>query len=240
MKKTINRSSGMVLLAGAAVLWSATAAAAGPVAACIQGKNKAADKRAKCLFKAESFGPAVIEEKRAVCETRFDEGIAAQDAKAANKGAACRYLDRGDTVWDLNTLYEWEKKTDDGGVHDKGDTYSWSATGTAPDGTMFTDFLPQLSNCHETDDPGSVNSGFAGHCDWEIPDIVALRTIVDCSNGAPCVDPIFGPTAASFYWSSTSVASGPSVAWGVFFGNGFVGSGSKGFVSFVRAVRGGR
>ena len=58
MKKTINRSSGMVLLAGAAVLWSATAA--GPVAACIQGKNKAADKRAKCLFKAESFGPTAV------------------------------------------------------------------------------------------------------------------------------------------------------------------------------------
>jgi hypothetical protein len=55
----------------------------------------------------------------------------------------------------------------------------------------------------------------------------------------PCIDPIFGPTAASSYWSSSTVANIPADAWTVGFVDGFVNNGDKSVNSFVRAARGG-
>ena len=40
-----------------------------------------------------------------------------------------RFEDRGLTVFDHQTGLEWEKKTDDGGIHDKDNTYTWSLEG---------------------------------------------------------------------------------------------------------------
>jgi len=125
---------------------------------------------------------------------------------------------------------EWEKKTDDGGVHDKDNVYTWSNFGTNnPDGTAFTVFLAALNE----------GACYAGHCDWRLPTQTELWTIVDCSLGAPCVDPIFGPTQSGFYWSSSSYALDPSYAWGVGFLNGNSTYGSKALNYYVRAVRGG-
>jgi hypothetical protein len=56
---------------------------------------------------------------------------------------------------------------------------------------------------------------------------------------SPCIDAIFGPTAPNIYWSATTFAPGPTSAWGVDFFDGFVSSGFKTFINFVRAVRGG-
>ena len=42
-------------------------------------------------------------------------------------GAPLRYQDNSDgTITDLNTGLMWEKKSDDGSLHDKDDLYSWS------------------------------------------------------------------------------------------------------------------
>jgi hypothetical protein len=61
-----------------------------------------------------------------------------------------------------------------------------------------------------------------------------------CSGGSgACIDPIFGPTAAPGYWSSTPLAGRLTFAWLVDFNNGFVGSGTH-FRSdglFARSVR---
>jgi hypothetical protein len=56
----------------------------------------------------------------------------------------------------------------------------------------------------------------------------------------PSIDPIFGPTAASIYWSSTTIAVDTSTAWSVDFFNGFLSSATRAqaSVSPVRAVRG--
>lgn len=158
---------------------------------------------------------------------------------------ATRFIDNGDgTITDTQTGLQWEKKTDDGSVHDKDNIYRWSNTGTAPDGTAFTDFLATLnSNCLGTSGDGStVTAGFAGHCDWRLPTIAELRSILlapsPCGT-SPCINPIFGPTAASLYWSSTTHASLPSFAWDVFFSDGLVVINGKFSINPVRAVRGG-
>lgn len=134
-----------------------------------------------------------------------------------------RFVDNGNgTITDNQTGLVWEKKSDDGSVHDKDNSYTWNTTfaGTTPNGTVFTDFLGALNNCVSSDG-GTVTGGFAGRCNWRLPTVAELRTILlapfPCGT-SPCIHPIFGPTAAAGYWSSTSFADFPLVAWGVAFG----------------------
>ena len=126
---------------------------------------------------------------------------------------------------------------------------------TAPNGTAFTSFLNTLNGGatgvgnRASSDGSTQTGGFNNHCDWRLPTIAELQTIIDASQGfcgggsGACIDPTFGPTAAfadnSFYWSSTTDAGIPSRVWGVGFGNGSVGVSEKNGLGFVRAVRGG-
>jgi hypothetical protein len=187
-------------------------------------------------------------------------------------GPTLRFVDNGDgTVTDHQTGLQWEKKefgqcsvcgpgtcpcitnTDcpgssclGGCPHCVNDTYAWSNSGSAPDGPAFTSFLGTLNNCTSSDG-SAVTPAFAGHCDWRLPGIAELKTIVDlsapgCGSGSACIDPIFGPTAtASLYWSSTIIGPGnPNFAWYVAFSSGFVSNDFKRDNPFsVRAVRGG-
>ena len=160
-----------------------------------------------------------------------------------------RFIDNGDdTICDTQTGLMWEKKNAADNVenldnpNDVDNLYTWTSTvdgdNSNPDGTVFTDFLARLNNTvmyRLSDAP------FAGHTDWRVPTFAELQTIVDCDFGSPCIDPIFGPMAATFYWTSTSEASNRSIAWTINFGSGTVVSqGSfKDDDHRVRAVRGG-
>jgi hypothetical protein len=151
------------------------------------------------------------------------------------------------TVTDSATGLMWEKKTTAVGSgvnladpHDVDNQYHWSATGTAADGTAFTDFLVKLNTI----------PCFAGHCDWRLPSedgqngagAKELESILlapfPCGT-SPCIDPIFGPTAADAYgyWSATTDAALPSLAWLVDFGNGYAFNRLKDGNGYVRAVR---
>jgi len=170
-----------------------------------------------------------------------------------------RFVDNGDgTIIDNQTGLQWEKKVAGSGcLHCVDDMYNWSIYGSPyPDGAAFTGFLATLNggatgvgNCVDdgTSPPTGVSGGFAGHCDWRLPTIVELQTIMDLTKGFcggswpgdPCIDPIFGPTRADLYWSSTSVAIAPSLAWHVHFNFGRARYDDKWHGFWVRAVRGG-
>jgi hypothetical protein len=164
------------------------------------------------------------------------------------------FQDCGDgTVADPQTGLQWEKKTGTiGGAvdcetagcpdpHVVNNQYEWSNPGPGPDGGAFTDFLAKLNDpvfggaATATD----VTGCFAGHCDWRLPNIVELQTILDCGFGPPCIDPIFGPTASSIYWSASTLASNPVLAWYAFFDDGYVNVNFTAGVSYFRAVRAG-
>ncbi|MBU6282832.1 DUF1566 domain-containing protein, partial [bacterium] len=176
---------------------------------------------------------------------------------SVDNGKSGTYTDNcNGTVTDSTTGLVWEKKTDDGGVHDKDNTYTWTAVLASPypfDGTAKAEFLDQL-NCQ-----GAYTSGctpWLGQ-NWRLPTIVELAgqeafgfaiggivdlTISGC--GAPpysatCINSIFGPTVSSGYWSSSTYRDLPVYAWIVVFGFGDGHFDFKTNGSYVRAVRGG-
>jgi hypothetical protein len=174
---------------------------------------------------------------------------------ASNGTQTCqpRYVDNGDyTVTDNQTGLMWEKKYDPSvplichigdpscppdPVHDMHNVYSWSASGTVPDGKLFTGFLAALNLDQSAN--GSTTC-FANHCDWRVPNVVELQTILTCGSGPPCIDPAFGPTQADLYWSSSSSGSDTNNAWYGMFSNGGVDRLRKFFEGYARAVRGSR
>jgi len=122
-------------------------------------------------------------------------------------------LDHGDgTVTDTSTGLMWQQATDG--------PMNWQAA---------------LSHCQ--------GMTLAGYNDWRLPSFHELQSIVDYSQYEPAIDRVAFPgTASAYYWSSTTQASSPGSAWGVYFFSGRVDviSSSKSNSSRVRAVRGGQ
>jgi pimeloyl-ACP methyl ester carboxylesterase len=135
------------------------------------------------------------------------------------------FTDNGDgTVMDNNTGLMWQKEDDD-------NTYNWyQATGTY-DATY---------NPSSEDVCGSLNLG--GHSDWRLPTKRELMSIVNYGipYPGPTIEPVFSNTKSSLYWSSTTLAYDPSLAWYVVFDSGFVVSYFKANSYYVRCVRGGQ
>jgi hypothetical protein len=241
----------------AVVLSASAGQAAFTTDTCLAAKLTAAGNFRKCRdgqrAKLLQSKPADV----AKCSTKFQDKIAKLSEKASKAGIPCRYGDNGDgTVTDYDTGLQWEQKNGAGGgvnlsnPHDVDNVYDWSSDSatTAMSGTVFTDFLTRLNNCSFA--PGIVINlaGFAFHCDWRLPTLGELKTIVDETQGfcggagsGVCIDPIFGPTAAAFHWSSTTDTDNLSDAWGVFFGDGVVIDNTKtnATTNHARAVRGG-
>ena len=159
------------------------------------------------------------------------------------RGTARSFTDNGDgTITDNVTGLMWEKKSNDGSIHDLGDRYTWS-TGTGNmDGTIVTTFLAGLN----------ASGGFAGHTDWRIPNIHELQTLVNfevfspsafsefnnsCTGG--CTVATCSCTSSGDYSSSTTRQNFTDDTWDVGFADGDTVGGDKMVLKYVRAVRGG-
>jgi len=134
----------------------------------------------------------------------------------------------------------WEKKSDDGGIHDKDNPYTSGMTSSpyTLNGTMVT--------------TRNGGGGFAGHTDWRIPTVNELQGIVNYQNvfpstysafntscAATCTVTTCSCTQSSFHWSSSIYQFNSDDAWGVSVNDGFVNDDGKNFSRYVRAVRGG-
>jgi hypothetical protein len=150
-------------------------------------------------------------------------------------GAKLNYKDTGrGTILDRNTWLEWEKQSDDDGIHDKDNTYTWDEA-----------FVVHVAGLNTA-------PCFAGRCDWRVPNVKELQSIVNYQNRYPAVSPAFNTncvagvdvlagscTTSSSYWSSSPVAYGPGSAWDVSFDFGIVTADWPPNYLYVRAVRGG-
>jgi len=229
----------ITILTTAAVFLLTAQAAHSDEAGCIAARYSAAGKYEGCEAKAAAKG--FDEAALMKCRQKY----AAAWTKLGTKypGTSCvgaRFTDNGSTITDNLTQLVWEKKTTAIGSginasdrHDVDNLYTWSAGGTAADGTAYTDFLDDLNG-----------SGFAGQHDWRLPTLFELHTIVStdavsCGSGLCIVDPLFAPTQSVSYWSSTTTQDGPSYAWDVYFANGVTGANGKTNFIYVRAVRAG-
>jgi hypothetical protein len=142
-----------------------------------------------------------------------------------NGTLACqpRVFDNGDgTVTDHQTGLMWEKKTT---------TCAGEVTcvNVAYDYTNLNLYLLDLNGGQYIDpvsglSPNNVSQKacLANRCDWRLPTIAELQTILLAPNPcgtSPCIDPVFGPTATAYYISSSWLASDPTYVWVVYFGD---------------------
>lgn len=155
------------------------------------------------------------------------------------KGVSHSFTDNGDgTITDNVTGLMWEKLSNDGGIHDRGQAFSWS-------------------DASATKIAALNSSKFAGHSDWRLPNRFELETLIELTENTFTTFPEFNgacpdgcaattcscairqtpPSYSSSAWSSSSVRFLPAYAWFVDFENGFVDGAYKSGKNHVRAVR---
>ncbi len=115
-----------------------------------------------------------------------DEIVTALNFALRGCPAVERFVDLGDgTIRDNERGLIWEKKTDDGGIHDANTGWSWTAAGSLidSDGSAFRSFLATLN--------GSGGTCFAASCDWRLPTINELASLAGPGRPEPSLARIF-------------------------------------------------
>lgn len=244
-----SRLVSVAVVVGALLLNTTAGHAAGtPLEQCQKGQLTAAAKYTQCELRALGKGDFIsgfyfddLQRPLSKCRAKYAVAWTKLQAKATGTGSPCdglRYVDNSNgTANDRLTNLQWEQKTDDATIHDKDNVYTWTDPGvgslTDADGAAFTTFLETLNSV----------PCFAGQCDWRLPTRLELQTILlpelyPCTT-SPCIDPVFGPTAALYYNASTTYPTTSNVAWVVGFSNGDTEVSIKSTAKHARAVRGG-
>jgi len=164
-----------------------------------------------------------ITEKASLLLTRFPPILEAAKVtappyvKIANDGSELPYIAKlGSEAKDWACTYDkktglmWEIKTDDGGLRDKDNTYSWYNPSLAADPKHFIGY-PNLGVCTggiscDTDAfVLAVNAqGLCGHNDWRMPGRDELSTIIN-TKYKPTIDPKYFPVTYPWaFWSSSA------------------------------------
>jgi len=144
-------------------------------------------------------------------------------------------------VKDNVTGLMWENKTDDGGLHDKDNTYSWYEPDNTKNGgsagTLNGGSCPE-GNCDTYHFVQAVDAeNFCGKSDWRMPTRMELVSIVNHGTTNPSIDTLFFPnTVSDVYWSSSPSAVDYG-AWHVYFGSGDDGWDYKNVNYHIRLVR---
>lgn len=165
-------------------------------------------------------------------------------------------IDASETDWscvrDNVTGLIWELKTDDDGLHDVDNTYSWvlSTTSTEDqnDGASCT-----ISNCNTAAFVAAVNAvGLCGFYDWRMPTHNELMSIMHFGeSGGNFVDTDYFPfntpdaTVPTWYWTNVQNVDGASGdtlqnSWAIDFSSGNDNFLLKSTENYVRLVRAGR
>ncbi len=146
-------------------------------------------------------------------------------------------------VKDNVTGHTWEVKTDNGGLRDKDNTYTWYNPDSNNNGGIVG--TQDGGNCtgSDCDTHGYVQTvntqGLCGAKDWRMPTIKELENIVSQDRYDPAIDTAYFPnTNSSFYWSGSPRAYNSDYAWYVYFYSGLSYNYSKSDDLYVRLVRG--
>jgi len=231
--KTLTRVVVALTFAAAAPVITVPPARAGLTAEqqCQKARYFAAAKYAQCQDKTMGLffaggDPGKMETALSNCRVKYTGTWEKLQKKAAGTGSTCdspRFVDNGPrTITDRLTNLVWEKKNDFNGTQDKDNVRNFG--GALGEAAFYA------SQC------------FDARCDWRLPTRAELQTILSepftCTT-SPCIDPVFAPTIANFYWTSTVDAVDPTLAWVVNFGSGLVGNASLTDLWSYRAVAGG-
>lgn len=156
-------------------------------------------------------------------------------AGAIRSGVGRVFTETGGTVLDERTGLYWENLSDDGSIHDRDDSYTWTQAFSVKIATLNSE-------------------AFAGYSDWRMPNRFELETLLDLGNTTPATYPAFNrPTclpgcspeecnctkASARFWTASTSELSPELAWTVLFATGESVGYSKTSTAMVRAVRGG-
>ena len=136
----------------------------------------------------------------------------------------------------------WEVKTDDGGLRDKDNTYSWynsdSNTNGGTNGRENEGVCPDTGNCDTEKYAASVNAvELCSYSDWRLPERHELISIINWGTYAPAIDIDYFPgidIGDSYYWTALSTVNYVRII------NFYDGKGTnviKGYTSRARLVR---